>query len=104
MTDEETDDPPPYTPIKEPHPRWQDKSSSVESVPQVSPTAPCPTTLYPALPSKESLDHALSAVKFYWSDPEYGIIFLCILALLTLTEIYIEAIQNTELLLCTTCP
>lgn len=77
MTDEETDDPPPYSPIKEPRPQLQDKSSSVESVPQVSPIAPCPTTLYPALPSKESLDHALSAVKFYWSDhPEYGIIFL----------------------------
>lgn len=73
--DEETDDPPPYSPIKEPHPQWQDKSShvesvlqvspSVESVPQVSPTPPCSTALYPALPSKESLDHALSAVKFY---------------------------------------
>lgn len=63
--DEETDDPPPYSLIKEPRPQWQDKSSSVESVPQVSPIAPCPTTLYPALPSKESLDHALSAVKFY---------------------------------------
>lgn len=93
--DEETDDPPPYSPIKEPHPQWQDKlshvesvphvsprvksvpqvspsvesvphvSPSVESVPQVSLTPPCHTALYPALPSKESLDHALSAVKFY---------------------------------------
>lgn len=96
ITDEETDDPPPYSPIKEPHPQWQDKlshvesvphvsprvksvpqvSPSVESVPQVSPTPPCPTALYPALPSKESLDHALSAVKFYWSYQEYSIIFL----------------------------
>lgn len=95
ITDEETDDPPPYSPIKEPHPQWQDKlshvesvphvsprvksvpqvSPSVESVPQVSRTPPCPTALYPALPSKESLDHALSAVKFYWSYQEYAIIF-----------------------------
>lgn len=96
MTDEETDDPPPYSPIKEPHPQWQDKSShvesvpqvspSVESVPQVSPTPPCPTALYPALPSKESLDHALSAVKFYWSYQEDAIT---------------GAVQNMEFFLCT---
>lgn len=108
MTDEETDDPPPYSPIKEPHPQWQDKSShvesvlqvspSVESVPQVSPTPPCSTALYPALPSKESLDHALSAVKFYWSYQEYAIIFL---PTCPLTKIYIEEIQNMEFFSCT---
>ena len=60
LPDEETDDPPPYSPTKQATQQWADKSKGPETIPQVSPTVPHPYGMHPASPPQHNAVHQVS--------------------------------------------